>query len=85
MPRRDGMGPIGIGSMTGRGNGGCASALGNGTGPRDSDYFGCRRRFGLRGVVRKNREGISNLNQFVQEKEALEKRLEFINQQLQEK
>ena len=86
MPRRDGSGPMGQGSMTGRGAGVCtgASGYGNGTG-FGRGAFGCRRGFGFQGAAVNNVAGFSTEAQLAQEKTVLEKRLEIINEQLKEK
>ena len=86
MPRRDGTGPIGRGSMTGRGFGVCTGAnasgfrrgmgMGLGLGLR-----GCRRGFG----TLNNAADTSDKGYLAEQKELLEKRLELINKQLEEK
>ncbi|KOF56160.1 hypothetical protein AGR56_04415 [Clostridium sp. DMHC 10] len=79
MPRRDGTGPIGMGSMTGRGMGLCntAKALGaiGGLG------LGCRR--GLRRNGFNNTINSDNIKDLLNEQKAiLENRLDLINNQL---
>ncbi|MFA6939728.1 MAG: DUF5320 domain-containing protein [Clostridiaceae bacterium] len=83
MPGRDGTGPIGMGSMTGRGIGFCnvakfAGVIGNlglGLG------LGCRRGFGRNTV--NNLSGSENQKDlFMEQKAILENRLNLINDQL---
>jgi len=97
MPRRDGTGPQGVGAMTGRGLGVCTdgtNVYGRGTGlglglglglGRGRGSYGCRRGAGFGGVVVNNTAGITGQEYLAEQKEALEKRLEIINKQLEEK
>ena len=76
MPRRDGTGPMGMGSITGRGMGLCNVAkvagaiggLGLGLG------LGCRRGFG--------RNGFNNTVNLENQKAILEDRINMLNNQL---
>ncbi len=90
MPRRDGTGPMGAGSMTGRGLGSCTGAkavkygagLGLGLGLR----LACRRGFGRgfgRGVAA-NQDSSKTQKELLQEQQAvLKNRLEAIDKQLE--
>lgn len=77
MPRRDGTGPMGRGSMSGKGLGVCsgmnARSLNRGNGCR-----GNRRSFIENETVAKNREEL-----LTEEKELLEIRLDIIKKQLE--
>lgn len=72
MPRKDGKGPRGIGAMTGRGYGDCQG--------------GTRGRFSKKKLgIRKCFNGTKCLrdrDSLVEEKELLEKRIKFIQEQL---
>ena len=90
MPRRDGTGPMGRGSMTGRGFGVCtgvnASGFGRGMGMGlGLGFRGCRRGFGFSGVTVNNVASTSDKECLAEQKDLLEKRLELINKQLEEK
>ncbi|NCD10664.1 MAG: hypothetical protein EOL98_14885 [Negativicutes bacterium] len=90
MPRRDGTGPMGRGSMTGRGLGVCtgvnASGFGRGMGMGlGLGLRGCRRGFGFGGVTVNNVAGNSDKEYLAEQKDLLEKRLELISKQLEEK
>ena len=94
MPRRDGTGPQGVGAMTGRGLGVCTdgtktygrgTGLGLGLGLRGRGSYGCRRGAGFGGFTADNAAGITGQEYLAEQKEALEKRLEIINKQLEEK
>lgn len=83
MPRRDGTGSMGMGSMTGRGMGYCnaAKALGviGGFGPGSG--LGCRRGFGRNGFNNTiNPEDQKYI--LMQQKTILQNRLDFIDNQL---
>ncbi len=83
MPRRDGTGPIGMGSMTGRGMGLCntAKALGAIGGLGLGLGLGCRR--GLRRNGFNNTINSDNIKDLLNEQKAiLENRLDLINNQL---
>lgn len=86
MPRRNGTGPMGLGSMTGRGKGFCnisnvtkvagvIGGLGLGLG------LGCRRGFGRNSFV-DNIEGESKKDLLMKQKAALENSLKVLNDQL---
>ena len=83
MPRRDGTGPIGMGSMTGRGMCLCntAKALGTIGGLGLGLGLGCRR--GLRRNGFNNTINSGNQKELLDEQKAiLENRLNLINNQL---
>jgi len=87
MPGKNGTGPFGMGSMTGRGFGLCA---GNGlqTRPRFGLGFGCRRGFGNGFNQQGNMVASTNANQLLQQnlvdqKRFLEKRLQEVNHDLE--
>ena len=90
MPRRDGTGPMSRGSMTGRGFGVCtgvnASCFGRGMGMGlGLGFRGCRRGFGFSGITTNNVIAASDKDYLAEQKKLLEKRLELINKQLEEK
>ena len=90
MPRRDGTGPMGCGSMTGRGFGVCTGGNVNGFGRAMGmglglGFRGCRRGFGFSGVTVNNVASTSDKECLAEQKDLLEKRLELINKQLEEK
>ncbi len=90
MPKRDGTGPMGRGSMTGRGFGVCtgskASGFGRGMGMGlGLGFRGCRKEAGFSGVAVNNVAGNSDKEYLAEQKDLLEKRLELINKQLEEK
>ena len=87
MPGRDGTGPMGAGTMTGRGMGLCAGdvpgygagrSLGLGLGWRR----GCGRGFGRQFAPVSLPDDVSRKGLLAQQKRALEGRLEIINKQL---
>lgn len=84
MPRGDGIGPIGLGSMTGRGLGPCSgvNAMKNDTG----FGLGCRRGFG-RGLSRSlsvsNNSSKTQKELLQEQKDLLQSRLEVIDKQLE--
>lgn len=90
MPGRDGTGPVGVGSMTGRGFGVCAGGapgygagrgLGLGLGWRGG--CGYRRSFG--GYAASGPYGSMTREEVLSEqKKLLEERLSFVNKQLDE-
>jgi len=88
MPSRDGTGPMGVGAMTGRGLGTCgahAVKYGAGLGLALGLGYACRRGFGcgFRNVFF-NQSSTKTPKAVLQEqKEALQRRLEVINQQLE--
>lgn len=87
MPRRDGTGPMGMGSMTGRGAGFCLSVVSHGY--ANSDRFGgnfgrgCRFRRMSNGI---NQPGGASFGYepIVDEKEILSRQAEFLENQLQQ-
>ncbi|MEA4889878.1 MAG: DUF5320 domain-containing protein [Clostridiaceae bacterium] len=86
MPRRDGTGPMGAGSLTGRGLGLCASTdtvkYGTGFGRGLGFGLACRRGFG-RGIV-VNQNGSKTQKELLQEqKNVLKSQLEVIDKQLE--
>lgn len=87
MPRRDGSGPLGGGSMTGRGLGVCAGknmvkyGAGLGLG------LACRRGFGGgfgRGFAINQDSEVTNKDLLEEQKELLQNRLEAIDKQLED-
>lgn len=86
MPRRDGTGPMGLGTMTGRGFGICADGTGKGLGFKHRGSYGCKRGFGFGGGFGNNNATEPTAKDLLAEqKDFLEKRLEVINKQLEEK
>ena len=88
MPRRDGTGPMGAGSMTGRGLGSCtgANAVNYGSGLGLGLGRACRRGFG-RGLGRGfavNQNSSKTQKELLQEqKDLLKSRLDVIDKQLE--
>jgi len=86
MPRRDGTGPMGAGSMTGRGLGLCTVKYGAGLGMGLGLGLACRRGFG-RGFGRGsaiNRISTKTQKELLNEQKAmLQNRLEVIDKQLE--
>ncbi|PHJ36910.1 hypothetical protein P378_19550 [Desulforamulus profundi] len=88
MPRRDGTGPMGLGSMTGRGLGFCtgANAVKYGAGLGLGLGLGCRRGLG-RGFGRNfavDQTSSKTQKELLQEqKDLLQSRLEVIDKQLE--
>ncbi len=89
MPRRDGTGPMGAGSMTGRGLGSCTGAravkYGVGLGLGLGLGFACRRGFGRglgRGVPVKQNSSKTQKELLQEQRDALKSRLEAIDKQL---
>jgi len=81
MPRRDGTGPIGMGSMTGRGAGFCLGIVS--TGYANPARFGGN--FGRGCGFRRMPYGINVANEpVVDEKEILSRQVEFLESQLQQ-
>ena len=90
MPRRDGTGPLGAGSITGRGLGSCAGAkavkYGAGLGLGLGLGLACRRGFGRgfgRGVAENQASFKSHKELLLEQKTLFEKRIELINKQLE--
>jgi len=90
MPTRDGTGPMGQGAMTGRGLGNCAGVntglYGTRMGRRIGRGMGCglglRRGFG--GFYANQAPVMSDQEELIAEKELLQRRLDIVNQQLDE-
>jgi len=86
MPRRDGTGPMGAGSMTGRGLGLCtgtnAVKYGAGLGRGIGLGFACRRGFG-RGSVINQTSSKTQKELLNEQKTMLQNRLEVIDKQLE--
>lgn len=81
MPRRDGTGPMGRGSMTGRGMGPCCNA--NDVGGRGLGLgLACRRGFGRRGNFNNITDSKNEKELLREQKEILEHKLNLINEQL---
>lgn len=87
MPGRDGTGPMGQGSITGRGLGFCtgvnAKRYGNGL-KRGFGYgmglnYGCRR--GIEGYYA-GQSGLTNKELLIEQKDILQRRLDEISEQL---
>lgn len=81
MPGRDGTGPLGKGAATGRGLGFCTTGarkagMGLGLG------LGLGRRRGLRGNYALNDYALNNKEAMREEKSILERRLQILNDQL---
>ena len=85
MPRRDGTGPMGLGTMTGRGCGVRTEGYGKGMGFKSRGSYGCKRGVGFQDVAVNNVTGIADYEQLAEQKNFLEKRLESINKQLEAK
>ena len=90
MPRRDGTGPMGAGSMTGRGLGTCTGAdttkFGTGYGLGLGLGLACRRGFGRglgRGIVVKQNGSITQKELLQEQRNVLKSRLEVIDKQLE--
>jgi len=90
MPGRDGTGPRGIGSMTGRGLGLCtgtkAAKYGAGLGIGLGLGLACRRGFGRgfgRGVASNEVSSETKKELLQEQKDALQNRLKVIDQQLE--
>ena len=86
MPRRDGTGPMGAGSMTGRGLGSCTGAnavkYGAGLGLGLGLGLACRRGFGRGFAV--NQNSSKTQKELLQEqKDLLKNRLDVIDKQLE--
>ncbi|MBM7561646.1 DUF5320 domain-containing protein [Fusibacter tunisiensis] len=80
MPRRDGLGPMGQGAMTGRGLGTCGKGTGvTGYGLGSGRGFGCFRGFG-----RGNRRGLSRWNAGFSDQELLEEEKILLKNRLAE-
>ena len=94
MPRGDGTGPMGMGSMTGRGAGSCANHTVPGYANRAGDFsgYGCGRGFGRKfcatGTPGYNRLGRLGMNRTyapaADEKELLSRQAKFLENQLAE-
>jgi len=94
MPRRDGTGPMGMGSMTGQGTGLCAgfAASGYANSTEYSIGFGCRRGFGRTlcatrkpGCVRVGSPKYAGIyDSTVDEKKLLSRQAEFLGNQLEQ-
>lgn len=86
MPRRDGTGPMGGGSMTGRGLGLCTGAnavkYGAGLGMGLGRGFACRRGFG-RGFATNQTSSKTQKELLSEQKTMLQDRLEVIDKQLE--
>jgi len=89
MPRRDGTGPMGVGSMTRRGIGSCAGAnsvkYGAGIGLGLGLGLACRRGFGRgfgRGVAVNQTSSKAKEKLLQEQKKVLQSRLEVIDKQL---
>ena len=88
MPGRDGTGPMGVGAMTGRGLGGCASASANGQFPVYG--IGCQRRAGRGGMLGRGfgrsfagvYSATTQKEALEQQRSALQARLEQVDDQL---
>jgi hypothetical protein len=92
MPRKDGTGPNGLGSMTGRGAGLCGSNnsvnYGSGMGQRSGLNVGRGRRLGGMGLgCRRNypyeNSNIDNIENLLNQKRNLEKEIELIDKQIE--
>jgi hypothetical protein len=90
MPRRDGTGPMGVGSMTGRGAGICrdATSVNYGAGPGSGFGRGqaCRRGFGRgfgRGFADRQISSKTQKELLTEQKTMLQERLEVIKDQLE--
>lgn len=84
MPRRDGTGPTGVGSMTGRGLGLCtgANAIRHGAGFGMGLKLACRRGFGRGFAV--NQTSSKTRKELLQEqKDILQNHLEVIDKKLE--
>lgn len=88
MPRRNGTGPMGAGSMTGRGLGPCtdANAVQDGGGLGQGLGLGCRRGFGRgfgRGIGFNQNASKTQKEVLQEQKEILKSRLDVIDKQLE--
>jgi len=89
MPRRDGTGPMGIGTMRGRGLGLCNGETdGTGFGRRSGrgrgmkSNFECRRGFGR--TFANETSVLSDEEVLSEQRELLQKRLDVVNRQLED-
>lgn len=86
MPRRDGTGPMGAGSMTGRGLGSCTGAnavkYGAGLGLGLGLGLACRRGFG-RGVALNQNPSKTQKELLQEQRDVLKSRLDVIDKQLE--
>ncbi len=85
MPRKDGTGPMGAGSMTGRGRGPCAggsAGYGTGGGLGMGRRNGCGRGFGRQFAQDCPQSDASQKDLLTEQKRILEERLENINKRL---
>ena len=88
MPGRDGTGPIGAGTMTGRGVGLCTGGVtgygaGRGLGLGLGWRRGCGRGLGKQSGPMNLSDDVSRKELLAQQKQALESRLEMVNKQLE--
>ena len=90
MPRRDGTGPMGRGSMSGKGLGLCTGENVGGIGARMGQGFGRGRGLGAGNVCRRSgglssgdATGVNEKELLLKEKENLQKRLETVSIQLE--
>ncbi len=87
MPRRDGTGPQGVGSRTGRGLGNCAGeqtpTQGFGFGRRGGRGLACRRGFG-RANVSEQTSTKTEKDLLIEQKRLLQEQLNAIDQQLED-
>lgn len=88
MPRRDGTGPMGAGSMTGRGLGLCtgANAVKYGAGLGLGLGLACRRGFGRgfgRGVAVNQNSSKTQKELLQEQRDAMKSRLDVIDKQLE--
>lgn len=90
MPRRDGTGPMGAGSMTGRGLGSCTGAnavtYGAGLGLGLGLGLACRRGFGRgfgRGLAVNQNSSKTQKELLQEQKDVLKNRLDVIDKQLE--
>lgn len=82
MPRRDGTGPMGLGSMTGRGLGSCTGANGLGSGLGLSGRRGFGRGFG-RGVAVNQSSSKTQEALLQEQRDLLKSQLSAIDKQLE--
>ena len=88
MPGRDRTGPMGAGTMTGKGMGLCASGVpgcgaGRGMGQGWRRGFGCGRGFGRQSGPKNLADDVSRKVLLAEQKRTLENRLEMVNKQLE--
>lgn len=84
MPRGDGTGPMGMGSRTGRGRGGCSSGVRRGIGAALGIGLGLGLRRGFRNFWRLSQSTESELSELKSQSTVLEESLSKIKERINE-